>query len=542
VNRDLRRKFRRELRRFAACAMVVGSGWVSTASTFAQAVVAKSAHHYAGQEAQRFADRARAIAEQHRAPFDQFRAVTGQIKDAEAKKVAAEAGIAALTAQVQQLEAAQAAVDALANGAAATVAAGSVGEPGKLAAAGAAQLKAEHVKIVAERKAKLAESTTALAAAQKAIADLAGPLKAATDAKVAAEKIVGDATTAAKTAVDRLTVLNMVGDKPDPTKIREVQRLAHNRGLLNCRFDDDGERLWTGAEDHALHRWDWIGGGHEVFAGHKSWVGSLAFLGTGHPVVTGGYEGQLLFWDAVGGKGAPVRTIDAHKGFLRSIAISPDGQWIATGGNDKLARVWKAADGTLATELSGHASHVYSVAFSRDGKRLISGDLKGVVKDWEVGTWKHVRDIDAAVLTKYDAGFQADVGGVRCVDFSPDGKLVALGGIGEVSNAFAGVGKPIITLIDWETGKSLRVLEPADAFQGSVYGLRFSKDGDFLVGAGGGGSAGAIWFWRPGEVKSFHMLKVDQVCRDLAMHPDGLRLAVPCFDNSLRLYDMTPTP
>jgi WD40 repeat protein len=336
--------------------------------------------------------------------------------------------------------------------------------------------------------------------------------------------------------------LNTVGDKPDPTKLREVGRISHKRGLLNCRFDDEGERLWTGSEDNALHRWDWIGGGHEVFAGHKSWVGSLAFLGAGHPVVTGGYEGQLLFWDAVNGKGAPVRTIDAHKGFLRSIAISPDGQWIVTGGNDKLARVWKGADGTLAAELTGHASHVYSVAFSRDGKRLISGDLKGVVKDWEVGSWKHVRDIDAAVLTKYDAGFQADVGGVRCVDFSPDGKLLALGGIGEVSNAFAGVGKPIITLIDWETGKSLRVLEPADAFQGSVYGLRFSKDGDFLVGAGGGGSAGAVWFWRPGEVKSFHMLKVEQVCRDLAMHPDGLRLAVPCFDNSLRLYDMTPTP
>ena len=35
---------------------------------------------------------------------------------------------------------------------------------------------------------------------------------------------------------------------------------------------------------------------------------------------------------------------------------------------------------------------------------------------------------------------------------------------------------------------------------------------------------------------------VAQVARDLAMHPDGLRLAVPCFDQRLRVFDLTPAP
>ena len=32
------------------------------------------------------------------------------------------------------------------------------------------------------------------------------------------------------------------------------------------------------------------------------------------------------------------------------------------------------------------------------------------------------------------------------------------------------------------------------------------------------------------------------MARDLAVHPDGLRLAVPCFDQSLRVFDLTPAP
>jgi WD40 repeat protein len=218
--------------------------------------------------------------------------------------------------------------------------------------------------------------------------------------------------------------------------------------------------------------------------------------------------------------------------------VSPDRQLIATGGNDNMVRVWSAADGSLVKELAGHARHVYNVAFHPSGTALISGDLMGVIKQWEVGTWTMTREFDAKLLSKYDTGFKADVGGTRAIDFSSDGKLLAVGGITDVSNAFAGIGNPMILLFDWESGKVLRQMRPKDAIQGSIYGLKFHPSGEFII-ASGGGPAGAIWFWKPAEEKSFHTVGVPSVAYDLDLHPDGLRLAVPLFDKTLRIYDMS---
>lgn len=523
-------------------ALLAGMQLAGTGVALAQsAPQGKSPHYFAGREAQRYADRARDVGEQQRGPFVEQRRLLGLKTTTEQQKAAATAQVTALTPVVQQLEAAQAQLTPAGPLATALASTASAPESYKTAAASTSQLLAELTKIAGERKALVAAATQAQAQATAQIAALEPQIKAAGDARAAAEKLVVEASNAAKAAIDRITVLDTKGDQPDPAQARQVAKIAHNRGLLTCRFDGNGEWLWTGGEDNTIHRFDWISGAKESFAGHKSWVGSLAFAGVASGFVSGGYEGQLLFWDAATGKGAPVRTVDAHKGFLRSISISPDGKVLVTGGNDMLVKAWNIADGTLLATLEGHQSHVYSVAFSRDGTRLVSGDLKGVVKDWDTTTWKHVRDLDAAVMTKYDPSFKADVGGVRCIDFSPDGKFLALGGIGDVSNAFAGVGKPIVVLFDWESGKQLRVMESADAFQGSVFGVRFSPTGDFIVGAGGG-NGGALWFWKPQDVKSFHMVKIDQVARDLAMHPDGLRLAVPCFDMSLRIFDLTPAP
>ncbi|MBS0267276.1 MAG: hypothetical protein JSS02_35455, partial [Planctomycetes bacterium] len=226
------------------------------------------------------------------------------------------------------------------------------------------------------------------------------------------------------------------------------------------------------------------------------------------------------------------------KGYIRAVAVSPNGMLIATGGNDNMVRVWSAADGTLVKELAGHPRHVYNVAFHPSGTALISGDLMGGVKQWDVATWTMTREFDGKLLSKYDAGFKADVGGIRTLEFSPDGKILAAGGITDVSNAFAGVGNPLILLFDWESGKLLRPLRPKEAIQGSVWGMKFHPSGEFLIGAGGGG-AGAMWFWKTTEEPSFYAMGLPSVAYDLALHPDGLRLAVPLFDKTLRIYDMS---
>ena len=59
-------------------------------------------------------------------------------------------------------------------------------------------------------------------------------------------------------------------------------------------------------------------------------------------------------------------------GRVSSVAFSPDGKRIVTGSQDQTVQVWDAARARSLT-LKGHTERVSSVAFSPDGKRIVYG-------------------------------------------------------------------------------------------------------------------------------------------------------------------------
>lgn len=326
--------------------------------------------------------------------------------------------------------------------------------------------------------------------------------------------------------------------KVDPAKTRMVSELKHGRPLIGCRIDPSGRFVFAGAEDNTIQRWELATGKKTELAGHKSWVRGLAFHAKGKLLFSGDYTGRVFSWPLDADKPAPGRVVEAHKGWVRALAVSPDGKLLATCGNDHLVKLWSLPECKLVRALVGHASHVYNIAFLPTGQRLASADLMGIVKDWDVTKETLVRDLDASVLHKYDTTFMADIGGARSMAFHRDGSLLACAGITEVSNAFAGVGKPAVVLFDWQSGKRKQLLVPKEAFQGTAWGVAFHPSG-FIIGAGGG-NGGALWFWKPEEAQPFFTLKLPANARDLDLHPDGERLAIASADGALRLYDLTP--
>jgi len=80
-----------------------------------------------------------------------------------------------------------------------------------------------------------------------------------------------------------------------------------------------------------------------------------------------------------------------------------------------------AQEPELRTTLRGHADAVVAVAFSPDGKTLVSASYDKTVKFWDVGTGK-----ERATLKGTEE--------VRCVAFSPDGRMLASAG-GSTDNA-----------------------------------------------------------------------------------------------------------
>jgi WD40 repeat protein len=80
--------------------------------------------------------------------------------------------------------------------------------------------------------------------------------------------------------------------------------------------------------------------------------------------------------------GQEILTLKGHTGGIRSVAFSPDGKRIITGSDDSTVRVWDAATGRELLSLKGHIGTITSVAFSPDGRRIATGGTDGTVRVW----------------------------------------------------------------------------------------------------------------------------------------------------------------
>jgi len=66
-----------------------------------------------------------------------------------------------------------------------------------------------------------------------------------------------------------------------------------------------------------------------------------------------------------------------------TLDISPDGKYVVMG-NLETVSIWEMNTGRLVQRLRGHKDTVYSVAFTPDGKGLVSGALDTTVKYWDI--------------------------------------------------------------------------------------------------------------------------------------------------------------
>lgn len=320
----------------------------------------------------------------------------------------------------------------------------------------------------------------------------------------------------------------------DPTQTHGVGEFKHSRPLTACCWDPLARYVFCGAEDHLVHRFDLAKRTFTPLAAHDSWVRGLAVSPDGAVLFSGGYDGRLIWWPAAAERPEPLRVVDAHAGWIRALAVSSDGRLVATCGNDRLVKIWDAAQGTLVHSLSGHASHVYHAIFTAGSSALVSCDLHGVVRSWSTAAETLAEVVTVPDLHFYDTTFRADIGGARSIALRSDGARVALGGITNVSNAFAGVGEVAVAVVDVADRRVETVLRSKDKVQGAVWGVAHHPAGFWLGVSGGGG--GWLHCWKGNEPHEFFKLKLPSDGRGMGLSPDQRQLAVAHADGHLRLY------
>ena len=140
-----------------------------------------------------------------------------------------------------------------------------------------------------------------------------------------------------------------------------------------------------------------------------------------------------------------------HKGSIASVAFSPDGRQVLSGSHDGTIKLWDTATAREIRTFSGHSGIVYSVAFSPNGRLALSGSQDGTVKLWNVVTGSEIRT------------FSGHRGSITSVAFSQDGIL-----------ALSGSRDRTVKLWDVATGREIRKFS---RHRGSVNSIAFSPDG-----------------------------------------------------------------
>ena len=311
---------------------------------------------------------------------------------------------------------------------------------------------------------------------------------------------------------------------------------SHARVVLDIAFRPDGKRFASVSDDATVKFWD-VQTGREIqtIRSHATGTTAVAYSPGGDIVASAGWDSTIRLWDAASRQepwSLPLPT------GVSSVAFSHDNRYLAAG-DGNVVTVWDASTGLpiwsesepLTSFQNGTAN---SLRFDPENRLLASGLVDGTVHLRDARDGRIVRTLSltpnpvARLLNQ--VGVRVEGAPVTSVDFSPDGRSVAVGrtsGKVELWNPDNGTRKAVL-----------------NGHTNAATNVTFSPDGKFLASAGeenknqpGGDQRVRLWEVSTGrEVRQFIGHEGGVFC--VVFSPDGGQIFTGSRDLMIRVWDV----
>jgi WD40 repeat protein len=337
--------------------------------------------------------------------------------------------------------------------------------------------------------------------------------------------------------------------------------LGHSASVMNVSFHPQRNMLASGSYDSAIRIWD-LGTDEciNILTGHSQIIFSLAFNALGTQLASSSFDTSIKIWDVE--TGLCLQTMQDHSRIVADVIFSPDDQMLISAGQDLTIRIWQKVQNTewqCTKVLQGHQNNLWSIDIDSIGKNIISGDLSGVLKFWDLESGQCVKTLSSSSKA------------FRALAFHPESNILASSSEDRQ-----------IRLWDFDTGKCLDTLI---AHQMAVWQIAFSPLGDLLascsmdgmvklwdvannssltgnfrllqqssvfvltiaihseqklLASGSIGSTLCIWHYPTGELlRKFEKTELNDIkITGLAFHPTGRWLATVSHDPRVRIWDV----
>jgi WD40 repeat protein len=238
---------------------------------------------------------------------------------------------------------------------------------------------------------------------------------------------------------------------------------------------------------------------------------------------------------------------------VNSVAFSPDGKSIISGYSDHHLRRWNAETGQIISQpWIGHTEKIRSVAFSPDGNRIASGSGDNTIRIWD-SNGNLLQSLTGHQKVVSSVAFSLD--GNRIVSGSGDNTIrIWDANTGQLlkifsdrknvvnSVVFSPDGKRIAsgssdnTVRVWDTNTGKSIGQPFVGHNNAIFAVAFSPDGK-RIASGSLDNTVRVWDANTGKSIGQSFVGHDNVVNSVVFSPDGKRIASGSSDNTLRIWD-----